>query len=310
MAVISCEQIFDGRRGKESTGRKLEHTQIWEVITDDDADDENTVGLAPELPVMGDPHPNSPSATMVDADASQSSESPRLWYVTCNFSSSLDKDHAKEVAGPNDDGESVETANPTDREENPLNRPATYKVESEQTTEIAEYDFNGDAIVNSAGEPFDPPAQVEVSYPMIVVEKNFPIGHPILALNIQSLYYDCTNDDVWRGIPIGQLRIVKIGCVYDFENGVAFGRVTFNMKLKWKGWKLKIVDCGFNWIQGGELKQIDVPKDGDGKAPETPQPLDGNGQRLNGNVGQIGTLPLVFREFQIYRGLAYATLGI
>jgi hypothetical protein len=309
MAVISCEQIFEGRNGGESSGRVLKHTRVYEVITDDDNDDENTVGLASGLPLMGEPLDTSPSATLTDIEPSQSSDSPRIWYVTCNYNSDLPNDQAAEVAGPDETGASVAQANPTEREENPTNRPPVYRIESEKSKEVVEYDWNGTAITNSAGDPFFPPLEAEVSYPVIVIERNYPIGSPILDLGTQALYYDAVNSVAWRGIAPKLLKIEKIGVSYDFENGVAFGRVTFNIKLNWKNWHSKPADMGFNWIQGGKQVRIDIPE-GTGQWATEPQLLDGNGQRLNGNDGQIGVLPPVFLDFQIYREIDYAALGI
>lgn len=306
MAVLYVEELFEGRGGKDTVDKKYEHARVFEVRTDDPADDEMTAGAASGLPRNGDEHPTNSAATMQNISCFNLPDDPTLWIVTCEYKTDLDKDHAKEVAGPNEAGESVENEGAVaERAENPLDRPAVYSVESEQTTEIAEYDWIGTEIVNSAGDPYDPPPQIEVSYPVISVEKNFPVGAPILDLGIQALYYDCVNDDVWHGIDIGLLRIVKIGTSYNFENGVAFGRVKFQMKLKWKGWLLKIADAGFNYLTDGGTakKRIDV-EIGSGIFPDQPTPLNGGGQPL-----AIGS-PVIFNEYQVYRTLSYNVLGI
>jgi hypothetical protein len=312
MAIVSVEQLFEGRGGGESVGRKLEHTQVFEVITNDVTDDQNTVGLAPGLPLIGQSHPTSPSATLTDIKPSQSSDSPYIWQVTCTFSSDLPREQAAEVAGPDASGASVQAADPTQREENPLNRPATYKIDWEQSTEIAseayldilDGEFTQD-IVNSAGDPFDPPAQMEVSYAIITIEKNYAIGSPILDFGVQEAYQDATNSDVWHGLSIGSCRIIKIGVSYEFENGVAFGRVTYQVKVRRLGWDLKIADCGFNYLTEGGTKSTRIDKDiGTGVFPDSPTPLNGTG-----GIKAVGA-PIVYLSFRVYPRMNFTALGV
>lgn len=306
MAVTYFEELFEGRGGKDTVDKKYEHTRVFEVRTDDPNDDEMTAGAAAGLPRNGDPHPYNPAATMRAISCFNLPDDPTIWIVTCEYNTDLAVDHAREIAGPAEDGTStLNDGIAGDRPENPLDRPAVYRVESEQTTEIVSEDWNLNPILNSAGDPYDPPPQIETSYPVIHVEKNFPVGAPILDLGVQAIYYDCVNTNRWHGIAAGQLRIVKIGCSYNFENGVAYGRVTFQMKLRWKGWKLRLADIGFNYLtEGGTKKRrIDVEL-GSGVYPDTPQPLNGGGQPLA--TGD----PLLFNEYQVYRELDYGILGI
>lgn len=305
MAVTSVEELFPGRGGDDGIEKQYKSTRVFEVRTDDPNDDEYTAGAAVGLPRNGDPHPNNAVATMRSISCYNLDDDPTLWMVTCEYGSDLPREQAREVAGPAEDGTSTLNDGVGERAENPLDRPAIYTISSEQTKEIAEYDWLGNEITNSAGEPYDPPAEIEVSYPVITVEKNFAVGAPILDLGIQALYYDCVNSDVWHGIAIGLLRIVKIGTVYGFENGVGFGRVTFQMKLNWKGWKLKLADVGFNYLtDGGTVKKrIDV-RFGSGVYPDNPQPLNGAG-----GMAAPGD-PINFNEYQVYRELAYGVLGI
>ena len=56
--------------------------------------------------------------------------------------------------------------------ENPTNDPATITWGSEQFQRVVVVDKEGDAVVNSAGDPFDPPIMADDSRRVVTVTKN------------------------------------------------------------------------------------------------------------------------------------------
>ncbi len=316
MAVVHVEELWPGRGGKDGIEKKFTHTRIFEVKTDDPADDEMTAGAAEGLPRNGDAHPNNDRAAMIDIDCQNSDDDPTLWLVVCTYSTEIPGNQARETAGYDPtSGASIPTGgggegtDPYQRAENPLDRPATYRVDWESTTEICTEGTFGAAIKNSAGDPFDPPPQVEVSYPVITIEKNYPIGDPILNLDVQDEYQDAVNLDAWHGIDAGKCRFVGLNVIYGFENGVRFGRVTFRIKIRKKGWLLRLVDCGFREFVPGSLTpppadKMEPIRDEHGVEVAQPVPLDGAGRKLTPGAA------LVYLEFSIYTEKLYAPLGL
>lgn len=341
MAVTLCKELFPGRRGSDGIERKLKHTRVFEVLTDDPNDDDYIAGAGDgsTIPRNGDIHPNNPFAVMVNITANQDEESPYRWIVVCEYDTELPTSQARESGGYDSTGGSQvggqgssagTPGNPLARDDDPTARPTRFSNATEKTQEIAVrsivaktpdiYDAGitwnwGQAIVNSAGLRFDPPAMKRASYTAITAVKNYPIGHTILSLDTQESYRDHVNGDVWYGREVGTCLIDSINVDYDTENSISFGRVTFVILYKpFKresdniidgGWNLRLLDCGFYEFDLAQTLEflLDVPE-GSGIPPNEPQLLDGSGFR-----NPPGDAP-VYLEFGVYDDALFNDLGL
>lgn len=327
MAVISCKELFPGRKGSDGIERKLKHTRVFEVLTDDPLDDDYIAGAGDgvTIPRNGDIHPNNPFAVMVSITADQDDESPTRWIVVCEYDTELPLSQARESGGFDANGESVlggQAGNPLARADNPLDRPAQWSFEWEQVQAVAEYsredgsgspdNFDGTItwpfgtrICNSAGLPFDPPPMYEDSQPVATVIKNYPVGHPILLLAAQSTWKNAVNNAEWKGFAAGTARIAGMGFTYATENGITFGRMTWRIKFTdraW-GWDLNLMDVGYvQRLADDSLKKIDIPQ-GSGIFPDTPQKLNGNGLYYD-STGEISL------RFGIYKPMDFTDLEL
>lgn len=299
MAVTSVKEIFAGRRGGDNLDRKRDYVRVFEVQTSDPDDDPTVAGGTSLLPRNGEPHPSDAYAVMVDIDADQSSESPYLWQVTCRYSSDLGQPSQQREAlaydpfgapGENPGYTTSSGGGQVTRDPDPRNRPAVFEVDWEQTTEVLMWDVNGDPIVNSAGDRFDPPPTVERSYPVITITKNLDVSSELLNLDNQQVYQEIVNSDTPWGFPAGSLRFARWRHSSAFENDVAYAVLSVTIKVKWDGWKLRLLDVGFRNAAGAWFVDPDTRA-----TPADPRPLDGAG-----NEQAVGTAAAEL-EFDIYR---------
>jgi len=135
-------------------------------------------------------------------------------------------------------------------------------------------------------------------------------------LNLQLLrtYKNSINGDAWNGFNIGEVRIAAITGAKQIENlrvggltvKVPFWSITFSFEVAETGygrdgtWKAYVLDAGYRYYGGG----VAFPFLGkDGMPLSTPSLLDGSGSYGDPNSP-------VYRQFNIYRPLPFAALGL
>lgn len=139
MAIIQINEIWQGRSGGESFEAR-QYTRVFRVRTNNKFDTAVEVKLS-GVPVLKDLHNVDNGAFCQDIDAKQEPFSPTIWIVTCSYSS--------------------KNENVVKDKDNPLNDVAQITWTTEQFQRVAAFDRDGDAILNSAGQIFDPPLQVD-----------------------------------------------------------------------------------------------------------------------------------------------------
>ena len=148
MAVTWARKIWDGREGGGDLSGSITHTQLYRVRTDNRFDDQVTVLQAAALPFLGQPYPNDPSSYCNSLRARNEGASPYFWTVTATYS------------------------NEREASDSPLDDPIEYQWATEQFQEVADTDRNGQGIVNSAGDPFDPPIMRDNSRRTVTITSN------------------------------------------------------------------------------------------------------------------------------------------
>lgn len=139
MAATSVALLFTGRGGKDTRDNHRTYTRVYEVITDDPADDEQIVSNASAggttVPLPGDPLDTDPGAVVVSIDFQQSDDDPQIWYATCEYDTdppTNDRDKPDERVDL--DGNVIDK---NQRAENPLDEPAQWALTFEDSTEPA-----------------------------------------------------------------------------------------------------------------------------------------------------------------------------
>jgi hypothetical protein len=143
MAAVSVRKMFTSRGGTDDFSKHRTYTRVYEVWTDDEADDEQIVGVADvdgvAIPELGAEFEPDPDAVVVSLVAEQSDETPLLWYVTVEYDTdppSVNADKPEQNVGFDGAG-AGEVIDKTDRPENPLAEPATWTLTFEDDEEPA-----------------------------------------------------------------------------------------------------------------------------------------------------------------------------
>lgn len=311
MAVLSVWEIWDGREGSQILdGRKREYTRVFEVTTSDSGDGPVVAlgngAIAYGLPVFGQSHPEDPGAIVQEITPTQNSESPWRWTVRVKYSSEIP---SPEAAQP--DGSSGNE--PAELPENPLARPPVWKFGFTKFQEVARFGrlvTNGvaavafSAITNSAGIPFDPPVMVEVSRPVVSVTVNRAAN--AWRFLDAALLQDAVNQVAWQGMAPRTLKCESVDAESNYENGVSYWRVTYQLAIKWDTWDLQILDAGlteraYDEEVGGGATKLKRIRDEYGRDVSDPVPLNGAGERL-----PVGATE-VYRTYRYFRELPFAS---
>ena len=255
------------------------YTRTFKLSTSSKSESAYDVGSHISLPVIGQPHPDDPFAfcTTLTPDPT---DPWRGWTVTAQYSD------ARTMS------------------EDATSDGAVITWGSEQFQRPAVFDRNGDFIVNSAGDPFDPPNMMDDSRRVVTVQKNLTVV-PTWILD----YQDAVNSDsfIIDGVTVAaglaKMQAVTVGEVQR-RNGNTFRSVNFTIHLQRDGWLLRPLDAGFREIAYGGLVNIKNP--GDDELPGAPVPLNGSGVSL----ASPSFSTCVFLSFEVYATRAFSSLPL
>ncbi len=280
---LGTERSANNTQGK----RAYMFTLLFET-SDEDTEREYQVGSMPQVPAIGAAHPDDPYCWLQSIDVNLT-EPKYGWTVTLNYSSE------RELA--------------TD----PTSDPAIITVNTEQFQKVADRDKDGNAICNSAGDPFDPPYMMDDSRRVIQIQKNMS-GHPSWVLN----YADVVNSDsfIVNGVTYtagqGKVQRVTIG-EQQVRNGVPFVTVSLEIHLQRDGWILRPLDAGFRQLAYDGTTRINIynpaatpSETGDLERVTAPVPLDGFGKAQVNPTTASG----VYGAFTVYTTAVFSVLPL
>lgn len=263
---------------QNQNGRRS-YTRSFKLQTTEQTERAYHVGSHASLPVIGEVHPDDSGAwcTSLSVDPT---DPWKGWTVTAEYT--------------------------TDRElaENPTEDPAIITWNSEQFQRPAVFSYDGDAICNSAGDPFDPPNMMDDSRRVVTITKNLAVV-PTWILTYQDAVNsdEVTIDGVTVAAGKAKMQAVSVGEAQT-RNGFGFRTVTFTIHLQKDGWLLEPLDAGFREKNSSVMNNI--LNSGDFEAPSSPVPLDGSGAVLDNPTAATS----VFLSFTVYETKAFASLPL
>lgn len=294
MAILSVDEVFEGRSGKMDRMWARAYSRTWRVITDSPYDGAMAVRNA--IPVgIG--------AAYVVRDAGGST-------ILEQDLQSFALEVAAAVEGTADDGCSwlvTVQYGPYDANTfpaNPIDHPlkiswgfAKYEKVVDETIPDP-VTTKTKAIVNSAGDYFDPPPTMDDSRPVLRIVRNEQTYSPTLALS----WKDTINTDVWNGFAA---RTVKCGEIpaelrWNQECGYYY-EVTYEFEINPSGWKKEVLDQGLRKLVSGAQQAI---TDSKGQPVTSPVLLDGSGAPLASGADPV------FLQFSIYNEAAFSGLNL
>lgn len=262
MAVVTFKEIHNGRKGDDKLGDVLTASlvRVFRVVTDSATDDHETIALHASCPNYGDVHPNNSLAYVKKRSIVNQMFSKKVWLVTVTYSTEWKVQ---------------------EYQEDPTAEAAKITWRSEQFVAPASRDKDGNAVVNSAGDLFDPPEERDDSRWVATIRKNMQ-GVPSWIFQ----YQDAINSRAFQldglGIPAyyAKMQAIEIG-EQQVQNDISYRVLTMHMTLKLNTHIFYILDAGFNRIDPNDsskrVKITVLDDQGNRTEPTAPWPLNGSG---------------------------------
>ncbi len=215
------------------------------------------IGADPSVPQIGTSYPNDPTCWCVSIDVALA-DGKRGYDVTCSYSSEF------EVS------------------DNPLNEPARISWSGENFQQVAVVDIDDNPILNSAGDPYDPPLMKDFSRPVATIRKNISSAPAWILTS-----HDAINSDefVIDGLTclVGKAKLKRADISEpQTKNGVTYRELTLVIHFSKDGWTRKVLDAGFRRKYNDTERELITitAEDGTQQYPPSPVPLDGSGVEL------------------------------
>lgn len=284
-------------QGNWMQGAKRQYTLVLQTESNNpDVDKYNPIGAltAPGVPKIWDAFSVNGAIDARSYCVSKSASRPdkkswKLWHVTCQFET-LNVEQLK-------------------RTQHPLLRPAEISDGYNIVTAAKWKDRNGNAIMNKAKQPFDPPIEIEDARPVLTITRNF-------ANRVPTFFYNNrVNSAEFQDADPGKLRafITQSREVEEYDaNGdgnpvqVFFWRATGQFEYREEGWQPSVLNAGLNQLTGGLLKRITEGLVANAPPVADPWPLDNNGAAIT-----AANLPAsaVFLDFDVLYEADFNNIG-
>lgn len=251
MAVVRVNELE--RKATETTdlrtGRTRIHTIVYRVETDSVATEGELIFADSRVPEIGDFY-ESPEGLVnlnlrcVERNPEQVDDAGLVWNVEVKFSSNWIPD---EHADPD-----------------PLGRPGIWTTDSEEKQEAYTVDTEGAGLMNSALEPYDPPAQRDAGDTVMTYEKN--ISFDFDEAELIKDFKHTINEGTFRGHPDGTVKLsrIRIEEVYsgptDYKKLTAVFRVRYGRRIIPHGNHDDALALGYKPGVWREQSPLDLPE--------------------------------------------------
>jgi hypothetical protein len=223
-----------GRSGTYAGVIDDHETVVYLVETDDKYITRYDIMAAGVLPIKYQQHPENPLMTVRSVDLAQT-DGPMVWEATIEYSS---QSH-------------MTRPTKTTKTHSRPQQAARIKWTTTQFTKPLTRDVDGNAIINSAGDYFDPPIEIDTSRWSIVIEKKVA-AVPSYILSYANTINEAaiTIDGVVIGEKVAKLSEISIS-EKDTAQGEEFYTFTYRLELANADegdWVVKVLDQGLHEI--------------------------------------------------------------
>lgn len=250
MTITYLGEDAGARTATNSRGVRT-YTRAFKFETSQETEDAWDVGSHPDAPIIGQ--------SFRDAwciSSTPSCTDPwKGWTITAEYSSEREMN------------------------QDPTQDAIQIRVYTEQFQKPAIFNKDNELIVNSAGDPYDPPPMMDDSRRVLSLSRNVT-SCPAWVLD----YQDAVNSDTFTALGVtyaigtGKVQSVSLS-VAQKRNNIDFYTLEILIHLQRDGWILKTLDAGFRELDySGDL--INILNPGDGERVSAPVPLNGSGAAL------------------------------
>ena len=283
MAILSSKELWEDRESTGDWQYNRTHTRSWRVETNDRDDDgfvvfvDGTDATPDPLPVVYEPHPTDPQSFAKSATCRPDSGSAgKTWIVTVTYDNKVELDQGGDGAPETD----------------PTLRAPKVSWSGAKFSKRVNKDRDGNAVLNSARQPFDPPPERDMSRRVLTITRIEADYDDSVAED----YEDAVNSDTFYGRAPGKAKMDSITAHRHYENGTKYWEVTYVIHFSKDGWQLEGLDIGNKYM------------DADGAI----WPTDGNVKKLlDGEGGLLADdEDAVYLPFDVYPEMAFASLNL
>lgn len=297
MAVIAVGEMGMVRRGKLDDTYSREYTRKWRVRTSSALDDASVVLAAVQalVPIYS-PYPTDAYALLKSLEA-QELDTPTHWEVQGSYG--------------------TRTADQTQQSADPVEEPPEITYTTERIESPLQKDLNGYALVNAAGDPFDPPPVVEDGYDLL----NISIKKPFFTRSFASAYrFHFNSAAIWGAQP-KYVLCTQFDGKRGIKNGIPFW--TWSLQFKFKAnpgeselgagavgyqgtWEnVELLNAGFRYWDDGSEEAVMIT-DRLGQPLSKPSLLDATGGVISSREGTGAN----YLNFRVKLGANFNDLGL
>lgn len=285
MAIVSANRVWSGESWDDDIEGSRGYTEFWRIISNDPEESELTIRAA--LPLPSTAHYLDAAAHVKSRSAVRVAESRLIWECTVEYE--------------------FDPKEPEEPTESPLDEPTKFRWTSSLYTKPVIKDLDDEAVVNSAGDYFDPPPEIEKPRWQVNVQKNVA-SVPVAVLSWAGKVNDDTFevDGVTVDAECARVIAIDIG-EYQEKDDIGFRVFTYTLEFQAEGFALELLDQGYRIKDGTELKDILIEDDETppGKnRPSAPVLLDGSGDILSDPSPSTA----VFLSFDVYETMDFTDL--
>lgn len=161
---------------------------------------------------------------------------------------------------------------------NPLETPSEIAWGSATYTDPAVKDIDEKAIVNSAGQPFDPPLTIERRALVATIVYNSEDFSPSQAAEFQGTVNATAT--VIGNFNVGprEAKIIEIGATKQYYEDIKYWQVTVKVEINAETWDRKVLDQGIYETIDGKTDYMTTDKK---EQVTEPLKLNGSGRKLD-----------------------------
>lgn len=260
MAIISTTLIWSGETWSDELSGAREYERVVRVISDDP--NESPAAVRAAVTPLGTAYFADAAAFCKNRSARRIDESRLVWEVTATFAT-------------------IEN----EEEPDPLNRAPKIRWTSQLITKPVLKDRNGNAVVNSAGDYFDPPVEAE----FVRWTANIQFNATTIPANLRQYAGAISSGPITiDGEAVAAERAKVTGLdISDVlvENDIFYRSITLAVEIRDADddpFDVEALDQGFRIKDGTDLKDILIEdEDGNKNRPSAPVLLDGAGAKLS-----------------------------
>jgi hypothetical protein len=279
MSVVRVITKSRGTGGRADSSGRRGYALRFQAVTNDLADEAQTVGLALGFEPFDEYHFGNGSDALCHAksiEIERSSDSPYIWDIDVEFDNQVE-----------------------DWDQNPFLRPTVVDYGFVQNEEVYWVDVFGNPVTYSNRLYCDPPLTRDQSRLHITMTRNELVFPFLTAL----AYQDSTNSDVWFGCGIGQAKVMNISGKFTKESGFSFYECVYEFQIRREGWTQQPLNQGLVQRNGKPCTE----KDGNTPVNE-PVPLDEDGMQLAWPLDDPEEI--TYQTFYPYLELPFAALAL